>query len=180
MLSLQSCSTLYDPWTVSHQAPLSMEFSRQEYWSGLPCPPPGYLPDPGIKPTSLVAPALQADSLPWNQPGKPRIKTTRRNINNLRYADVTTLMAEREELKSLLMKVKEESEKVSLKLNIQKTKIMASSLITSWQIYGKTMETVTDFIFWGSKITADGDCSHRIKRHWRLGRKALTNLDRPT
>ena len=89
-------------------------------------------------------------------------------------------MAEREELKSLLKKVKEESEKVSLKLNIQKTKIMASSLITSWQIYGKTMETVTDFIFWGSKITADGDCSHRIKRHWRLGRKALTNLDRPT
>ena len=100
-----------------------------------------------------------------------------RNINNLRYADDTTLMAESEELKSLLMNVKEESEKVGLKLNIQKTKIMASCLITSWEIDGETMETVADFIFWGSKITADGDCSHEIKRRLLLGRKVMTNLD---
>ena len=105
------------------------------------------------------------------------VKIAGKNINNLRYADDTTLMPEGEELKSLLMKVKEESEKVGLKLNIQKTKIMASSPITSWQIYGQTMETVTDFIFLGSKITADGDCSHEIKRHLLLGRKAMTNLD---
>ena len=106
------------------------------------------------------------------------IKIARRNINNLRYADDTTLMAENEEeLKSLLMKVKEESEKIGLKLNIQKTKIMASGPITSWQIDEETMETVTDFIFWGSKITAYGDCSHEIKRRLLLGRKALTNLD---
>ena len=106
------------------------------------------------------------------------IKITRRNINNLRYADDTTLMAEsKEELKSLLMKVKEENEKVGLKLNIQKTKIMASGPITSWQTDWETMETVTDFIFWGSKITADGDCSHEIKRRLLLGRKAMTNLD---
>ena len=106
------------------------------------------------------------------------IKIARRNINNLRYADDTTLMAEsEEELKSLLMKVKEESEKAGLKLNIQKTKIMASSPITSWQIDGETMETVTDFIFLGSKITADGGCSHEIKRCLLLGRKAVTNLD---
>ena len=106
------------------------------------------------------------------------IKITRRNINNLRYADDTTPMAEsKEELKSLLMKVKEESEKVGLKLNIQKTKIMASGPITSWQIDGETMETVTDFIFLGPKITADCDCSHEIKRHVLLGRKAVTNLD---
>ena len=102
------------------------------------------------------------------------IKTAGRNINNLRYADDTTLMSESEELKSLLMKVKEESEKVGLKLNIQKTKIMASGPITSWQIDG---ETVGDFIFLGSKITADGDCSHEIKRRLLLGRKAMTNLD---
>ena len=100
-----------------------------------------------------------------------------RNINNLRYADDTTLMAESEELKSLLMKVKEESEKVGLKLNIQKTKIMASGPITAWQIDGKTVETVADFIFFGSKITADGDCSHEIKRRLLLGRKVMTNLD---
>ena len=100
------------------------------------------------------------------------IKTVRRNINNLRYADDTTLMAEsEEELKRLLMKVKEESEKVGLKLNIQKTKIMTSGPITSWQTYGETMEIVTDFIFLGSKITADGDCSHEIKRRLLLGRK---------
>ena len=101
-----------------------------------------------------------------------------RNINNLRYADDTTLMAESEkELKSLLMKVKEEREKVGLKLNIQKTKIMASGAITSWEIDWETVETVSDFIFWGSKITADGDCSHEIKRHLLLGRKVMTTLD---
>ena len=106
------------------------------------------------------------------------IKIARRNINNLRYADDTTLMAEsRKELKSLLMKVKEESEKVGLKLNIQKTKIIASCLITLWQIDGETVETVRDFIFLGSKITADGDYRHEIKRCLLLGRKALTNLD---
>ena len=105
------------------------------------------------------------------------IKIGGRNINNLRYADDTTLMAESEELKSLLMKVKEESEKVGLKLNILKTKIMASAPITSWQIDGETMETVTYFIFLGSKITADGDCSYEIKRCLLLGRKAMTNLD---
>ena len=104
------------------------------------------------------------------------IKIARRNINNLRYADDTTLMAESKELKSLLVKVKEESEKVGLKLNIQKTKIMASSPITSWQIDGETMETLTDFIFLGSKITADGDCSHEIERCLLLGRKAMTNI----
>ena len=106
------------------------------------------------------------------------IKIAGRNINNLRYADVTILMAEsKEELKSLMMKVKEESEKAGLKLNIQKTKIMASSPITSRQIDGETMETVTDFLFLGSKITADGDCSLEIKRHLLLGRKTMTNLD---
>ena len=106
------------------------------------------------------------------------IKIAGRNINNLRYADDTTLMAEsEEELKSLLMKVKEESEKAGLKLNIQKTKIIASSPITLWQIDGETMETVTDFILGVFKITADGDCSHEIKRHLFLGRKAITNLD---
>ena len=105
------------------------------------------------------------------------IKTARRNNNNLRYADDTTLMAESvEELKSLLMKVKEESENVDLKLNIQKTKIMTSSSIISWEIDKETMETVTDFIFLGSKITADGDYSHEIKRQLLLGRKAMTNL----
>ena len=105
------------------------------------------------------------------------IKVAGRNINNLRYSDDITLMAESEELKSLLMKVKEESEKVVLKLNIQKIKIMASGPITSWQTGGETMEAVTDFIFMDSKITADGDCSHEIKRHLLLGRKAMTNLD---
>ena len=106
------------------------------------------------------------------------IKISKRNINNLRYADDTTLMAEREEeLKSLLMKVKMESEKVGLKLNIQKTKIMASGPIPSWEIDRETVETVSDFTFWGSKITADGDCSHEIKRRLLLGRKVMTNLD---
>ena len=106
------------------------------------------------------------------------IKIARRNINNLRYADDTTLMEEsKEELKSLLMKLKEESEKAGLKLNIQKTKIMASGPITSWEIDGETVETVSDFVLGGSKITADGDCSHEIKRRLLLGRKVMTNLD---
>ena len=106
------------------------------------------------------------------------IQIAGRNINNLRYADDTTLRAEsKEELKNLLMKVEEESKNVGLKLNIQKTKIMASGPITSWEIDGETVETVTDFIFWGSKITADGDCSHEIKRRLHLGRKVMTNLD---
>ena len=105
------------------------------------------------------------------------IKIAGRSINNLRYADDTTLMAEsEEELKSLSMKMKEESQKVGLKLNIQKTKIMASGPITSWEIHGETVETVADFIFLGSKIIADSDCSHEIKRHLLLGRKAMTNL----
>ena len=104
------------------------------------------------------------------------IRIVGRNINNLRYADDTTLMSEGKELKSLLMKVKEESEKVGLKLKILKTKIMAFSPITSWQIDGETMETVTDFIVWGSKITADGDCSHETKRRLLLGRKVMTDL----
>ena len=104
------------------------------------------------------------------------IKIAGRNINNLRYADDTTLMAESRELKSLLMKVKEESEKSGLKLNIQKIKIMASGPITSWEIDGEAVETVSDFILWGSKITADGDCSHEIKRNLLLGRKVMTNL----
>ena len=106
-----------------------------------------------------------------------RIKIPGKNINNFRYADDTNLMAESEELKSLLMKMKEESEKVCLKLNIQKTKIMASGPVTPWQIDGGTMETVADFILGGSKITADGDCSHEIKRCLLLGRKVMTNLD---
>ena len=105
------------------------------------------------------------------------IKTAGRNINNFRYADDTTLMAESEKLKNLLMNVKEKSENVGLKLNIQKTKIKASNPMTSWQIDGETMQTVTDFIFLGSKITADGDCSHEIKRRLFLGKKAIINLD---
>ena len=105
------------------------------------------------------------------------IKIAGRNINNLRHADDTTLMSESEELKSLLMKVKEESEKAGLKLSIQKTKFLASGPITSWQIDGETVKTVSDFIFWGSKISADGDCSHEIKRHLLLGRKVMTNID---
>ena len=106
------------------------------------------------------------------------IKIARRNSNNLRYIDDTTLMAEsKKELKSLLMKVKEESEKAGLKLNVQKTKIVASGSITSWQIDGETLETLTDFIFLGSKITADGECSHEIKRRLLLGRKGMTDLD---
>ena len=115
--------------------------------------------------------------LDWKK-HKLGIKIARRNINNRRYADDTTLLAEsEEELKSLLMKVKEESEKAGLKLNIQKTKIMASGPITPWEIDGETVEIVSDFIFLGSKITADGDCSHEIKRRLLIGRKLMTNLD---
>ena len=114
---------------------------------------------------------------PGLEEAQARIKMAWRNINNFRYADDTTLMAEsEEELKSLLMKVKEKSENVGLKLNIQKTKIIAKSPIISWQIDGKTVETVADFIFWGSKITADSDCSHEINRHLLLERKVMTNL----
>ena len=114
----------------------------------------------------------------WLEEAQAGIKIARRTINNLRYADDTTLMAEsEEELKSLLMKAKEESEKVGLKLNVQKTKIMAAGLITSWEIDGETVETVSDFDFGGSKITADGDCSHEIKRRLLLGKKVMTNLD---
>ena len=123
---------------------------------------------------------LYAEYIMWNtglEEAQAGIKIARRNINNLRYADDTTLMVESEELKCLLMKVKEESEKVGLKLNIQKTKITASGPITSWEIDGDTMETLRDFIFWGSKITADGDCSREIKRCLLLGRKAMTNPD---
>ena len=123
---------------------------------------------------------LYAEYIMWNaglEEAQAGIKTARRNINNLRYADNTTLMAEsEEELKSFLM-IKEESEKAGLKLNIQKTKIMAPGLITSWQIDGETIETVTDLVFLGSKITADADCSHEVKRRLLLGRKAMTNLD---
>ena len=122
--------------------------------------------------------------LPWRRndsdltkEAQAGIKIARRNINSLRYADDTTHMAESEELKNFLMKVKEESEKVGLKLNIQNTKIMASSPITSWQIDRETAETVADLIFLGSKITADGDCSHEIKRHLLLGRNVMTNID---
>ena len=118
------------------------------------------------------------DISPGNLKAQAGIKIARRNINNLRYVDDTTFMAEREEeLRSLLIIVKEESEKAGLKLNIQKTKIMASGPITAWQIDGETMETLTDFIFLGSKIIADGDCSHEIKRRLLLGRKVMANLD---
>ena len=121
---------------------------------------------------------MQSTSWETLEEAQAVIKIAGRNINNLRYADDTTLMAEsEEELKSLLMKVKEESEKVGLKLNIQKTKIMTSSPITSWQIDGETVETMADFILGGSKITADGDCSHEIKRRLLLGRKVMTNID---
>ena len=141
---------------------------------------PGDLPNPGIKPRSL---ALQVDSLPAEPQGKPLqnagldealagIKTAKRNINNLRYADDTTLMTESEELKSLLMKVQKKSEKVGLKINIQKTKIMATGPITSWQIRGEKMETVTDFISSNSKITADGDCCYKSKRHFAPWKKS--------
>ena len=145
-----------------------MRFSRQEYWSGLLCPTPGDLPDPWIETRSSALLDEAQDA----------IKIARRNINNFRNTDDTTLIAEsKEEVKSLLMKVKEESEKVGLELNIQKTKIMASCPITSWQIDGETMESVTDFSFLGSKITADGNCHDEIKRCLLLGKKVMTKLD---
>ena len=138
----------------------------------------------GVRQGSLLSPCLfnlYAEYIIWNarlDEAQGRVKIAGRIINKLRYADDTTLMTDsKEELKSLLIKVKEESEKVGLKFNIQKTKIMASGPITSWEIDGDTMETVRDFIFLGSKITADGDCSHEIKRRLVLGRKAMTNLD---
>ena len=136
---------------------------------------------PNLYLSELAAPNLYAEYIMRNaglEEAQAGIKIVGRNIYNLRYADDTTLMAEsEEELKSLLMKVKEESEKVGLKLNNQKTKIMASCPITSWEIDGETVETVSDFILGGSKITADGDCSHEIKRRLLLGRKVMTNLD---
>ena len=129
----------------------------------------------------LIIPDIQAEYITKNsglEEIQAGIEIARRNINHLRYADDTTLMAEsEEELKSLLMKVKEESEKVGLKLNIQKTKIMASGPLTSWEIHGETVETVSDFVFLGFKITADGDCSHEITRCLLLGGKVMTNLD---
>ena len=138
----------------------------------------------GVHQSCILSPRLfnlYAESIMRNaglEEAQAGIKIARRNINNLRYADNNTLMAEsEEELKSLLMKVKEEREKVGLKLNIQKTKIITFGPITSWQIDGETVEIVADFIFLGSKITADGDCSHEIKRHLLLGRKVMTNLD---
>ena len=138
----------------------------------------------GVHQGCILSPCLfnfYAEYIMWNarlDEAQAGIKIARRNINNLRYADDITLMAESEEkLKSLLMRVKEESEKTGIKLNIQKTKIMASDPITSWQINGEKMKTVTDFIFLGSKITADDDCSHKIKRYLLLGRKTVTNLD---
>ena len=138
----------------------------------------------GVRQGYILSPCLfnlYADNIMRNagmEEAEAGIKIAGRNINNLRYADDTILMAEsEEELKHIMMKVKEESEKVGLKLYIQKTKIMASSPITSWQIDGETVETVSDFIFLGSKITADGDCSHEIKRSLLLGRKVMTNLD---
>ena len=138
----------------------------------------------GVRQGYILSPCLfnvYAEYIRWNaglEEAQAGIKIAGRNINHLRYADDTTLVAEsEEELKSLLMKVKEESEKVGLELNMQTTKIMASGPITSWEIDGETVETVADFIFLGSKITADGDCSHEIKRWLLLGRKVMTNLD---
>ena len=137
----------------------------------------------GVRQSCILSPCLfnfYAEYIMRNaglEEAQAGIKIARRNINNLRYADDTTLMAESEELKSLLMKVKEESEKVGLKLNIQKTKIMASGPITSWEIDGETVETVSDFIFLGFKIPADGDCSHEIERRLLLGGKVIINLD---
>ena len=154
-LVAKSCPTVATPWTIAHQAPLSMGFSRHKYWSDLTFPSPWNLLNPGIEPES---PALQADSLLTELPKKPGYELK---------ADIIYFR----------MKVKEESEKAGLKLNIQKTKSLAFSTIPLWQINKETVETVTDFIFLGSKITADGYCRHEIKRHLLLGRKTMTNLD---
>ena len=196
-----SCLVIFDsfeiPWTVASQAPLPMGLSKQEYWNELLFPPPRDLPYPGSKPGSLKLSALAGNFFTNEPPQKPpqmfiaalfirakkwkqsKYPSTGKWMNKIRGALVVKcLMAEnKEELKSLLMKVKEESEKAGLKLNIQKQKVMASGPITSWQIDGETMETVKDFIFLGSKITVDGDCSHEIKISFFLGRKAMTNLD---
>ena len=191
---LQSWPTLCDPMDCACQTPLSIGFSLQECWSGLPCPPPGDLPDSGMEPASHASPAMQQILYHWAEEeviyakyimrnagldeAQAVIKIARRNINNLRYTDDSIFVAEsKEELKSLLMKWKRWVEKVGLNFNIQNTKIMASGPITSRQIYWETMKTVRDFIFLGSKITADGDCSHEIKRRLLLGRKLMTNLD---
>ena len=175
----------FSTWALVVAAPRTREHR-------LSCPTAcGLFLDQGLNPCPLH---WQMDSLPWSYQGSPNLffkniytllrhnshsiqLTDLRHINNLRYTGDTTLMAESEELKSLSKKVEEESEKVGLKLNIQKTKIMASGPVISWQIDGETMETVRDFILGGSKITADGDCSHEIKRCLLLGRKAMTNLD---
>ena len=163
-----------------------MGFSRREYWSGLLFSSPGDLPDPGVEPGY---PALQADSLTTELQGTPTkyicigiylyliISIVYKLLKDWKLVCLIIFLESEEELKRLLMKLKEESETAGLKLNFQKSKIMASSPITPWQIDGETMETVTDFIFLGSKITADGDYSHEIKRHLLLGRKAVTNLD---
>ena len=158
-VKVKSCPTLCDPMDCSPTGTSVHGILQARILDGLSFPSPGDLPDLGIEPTS---PALQADALPSEPPGKP---------------DNTTLIVEtEEELKSLLMRAKEESEKAGLKLSIQKTKIMAFTPITSWQIEGEKMEAVTDFTFLGSQITADGDCSHEIKRCLFLGTKAMTNL----
>ena len=152
------------PWKESYDHPRQHIKKQRHYFANKGTSSQGYILSPCL--FNLYAEYIMRNAgLEKAQAG---IKIVGRNINNVRYADDTTLMAESEELKSLLMKVKEESEKAGLKHNIQKTKIMASGPITSWQIVGETMETVTDFIFWGSKITADGDCSHEIKRHLLL------------
>ena len=189
---LQSMGSL----RVGHDWAISLSLFTFMHWRRKWQPTPVFLPGEPQGPGSLVGCCLwgctelghdwrdlaaAAEYITRNtglDEAQAGIKIARRNINNLRYADDTTLMAEsEEELKSLLMKVKEENEKVDLKLNIQKTKIMASSPITSWQMDGETLETVADFIFGGSKITSDGDCSHEIKRRLLLGRKVMTNLD---
>ena len=163
-----SCVQLFaTPWTVAHQTLLSVGFSRQEHWSGSPFPSWGDLPKVGVEPAS---PALAGRFFTTEPQAGVLLQFMLMNTTSGSFC----LMAESEELKSLLMKVKEESEKVGLKLNIQKTKIIASGPITPWQIDG---ETVTDFILGDSKITVDGDCSHEIKTCLLLGRKVMTNLD---